>query len=219
MYVPSAFAENRLDVLHRFMREHAFATLVTNAGSVDGGPQVSHLPMLLLPSRGKLGALQLHFARPNEHWKALAEGKRSALAIFHGPHGYISPAWYASPQAVPTWNYTVVHARGTPRLLHDDTELSEHLLALVSAYESGRPDGWDVDRLPAEMFAKLRGAVVGFEMEITHLEGKWKLGQNRPRADTEGAIAGLRRAGGAESQELADWMAAALAEDHGSSQG
>ena len=212
MYVPDAFAENRIEVLHRFMREHAFAMLVTNAGDVAGGPQASHLPMLLIGSRGKFGTLQMHFARPNEHWKALADGKRSALAIFTGPHGYISPAWYASPQAVPTWNYALVHARGTPRMLRDDTELSEHLLALVSEYESPHGHGWDVDRLPAEMFAKLRGAVVGFEMEITHLEGKWKLGQNRPRADREGAIAALRRAGDADSLRLAQWMAAALAE-------
>jgi transcriptional regulator len=210
MYLPAAFAETRLDVLHAFMREHAFGTLLS-AGA--DGPVASHLPMLLLPSRGKFGTLQMHFARPNEHWKSLADGSASALAIFHGPHAYISPTWYATPQAaVPTWNYAVVHARGTPRMLRDDDALSEHLRALVAAYEGSRKGGWSTDRLPAEMFQKLRSAVVGFEMEITELQGKWKLGQNRTRADREVAIAGLRQAGDAESITIADWMAATLAD-------
>src|SRR5258705_13731433 len=135
MYLPAAFAETRLDVLHAFMREHAFGTLVTIGADGAGGPQASHLPMLLLPSRGNLGTLQMHFARPNDHWKLLADAAASALAIFHGPHSYISPAWYATPQAaVPTWNYAVVHARGTPHMLRDDDELSEDLRALGAAY-------------------------------------------------------------------------------------
>src|SRR5688572_9829340 len=108
MYVPSAFAEERLDVLHEFIATHDFAALVT--GGAEGGDLVaSHLPMLLLPTRGKLGTLQAHLARQNQQWRALADGT-PVLAIFQGPHGYISPRWYKQPVSVPTWNYAVVHA-------------------------------------------------------------------------------------------------------------
>ena len=209
MYLPSAFAEDRLDVLHDLMRRYAFATLVT-AGA-DGAPAATHLPMLLIPQRGELGSLQFHFARPNGHWEVLAAG-RPALAAFHGPHAYVSPAWYATAAAVPTWNYMVVHARGAARML-GDVELRGHLRSLAARYESARAEPWDPDRLPPETFDKLAAAVVGFEMEITSLQGKWKLGQNRTRADREGAIAGLRAAGDAASLHVADEMAATLAAD------
>src|SRR3954449_4768684 len=106
MYIPAAFAETRTSVLHDFMRGHGFVTLVTH-GTSD--LLVSHVPALLVPDRGELGTLQLHLARPNEHCRELAGGTPS-LAIFHGPHAYISPAWYTSPANVPTWNYVVVHA-------------------------------------------------------------------------------------------------------------
>ena len=209
MYVPSAFVEDRPSVLHAFMKRYDFATLVT-AGA--DGPAASHVPVLLLPDRGRLGMLQAHFARQNEHWRAFAEGAGSVLAIFHGPHGYVSPTWYATRQAVPTWNYVVVHARGTPRLLTDE-QLAEHLRALVGVYESGRPDGWDERALAAGSAQALRRAIVGTEIEITHLQGKWKLGQNRTPADRAGAIRGLRAAGDAASAELAQWMADAMDTD------
>jgi transcriptional regulator len=211
MYLPSAFAEERLDVLHEFLRRHGFGTLV--CADDQGVPQATHLPMLLLPDRGGHGCVQFHFARSNEQWKLLERGARPALAIFQGPHAYISPAWYApGPPAVPTWNYIVVHARGTPRMLPDE-ELGEHLRSLVSAYESHRPAPWGTERLPREPFEKLRSAIVGFEMEIVSLQGKWKLGQNRTRADREGAIAGLRgeAAGDEDSLSIAEAMAATLA--------
>jgi transcriptional regulator len=204
MYVPSAFAETRIDVLHDFLRRHDFATIVS-AGS--RGLIASHVPMVQLPERGEFGALQFHLAKPNEQCEDLAAGA-STLAIFQGPHGYVSPKWYANPLSVPTWNYIVVHATGTVRVLRD-AELADHLKALVSAYEP-RDGGWTTDALPAELFDKLRHAVVGFEIEIASLQGKWKLGQNRTREDREGAIAGLRSAGTHESSLLADLMAAAM---------
>jgi transcriptional regulator len=210
MYLPSWFAEERLDVLHDFVRRHGFGALT--CADDDGVPQATHLPMLLIPDRGgKFGALQFHVARPNEQGKLLERGSRPALAMFHGPHAYISAAWYTSgAPTVPTWNYLVVHARGVPRILGDE-QLAGHLRSLVSAYESPRAQPWDTDRLPPESFAKLRAAVVGFEMEITSIQGKWKLGQNRTRADREGAIAGLREAGDGQSLAIAEAMAAALA--------
>jgi transcriptional regulator len=205
MYVPSAFAEERREVLHEFVRRHAFATLVT--GGPDG-PRASHVPVVLLGDRGERGALQFHLARANDHWHDLAAGA-PALAIFQGPHGYVSPTWYANAASVPTWNYVVVHARGVPRVLAEEA-LKGHLVALVAAYESARPEGWDPSRLPVELFDRLRAAVVGFEIPIERLEGKWKLGQNRTRDDREGAIDGLRGTGDGADRALADWMAAAL---------
>ena len=203
MYVPSAFAETRIDVLHDFIRRHDFATIVTcNAR----GQTASHVPIILLPQRGRLGALQFHLARPNEQCEELAAGG-AALAIFHGPHGYISPTWYTTTQAVPTWNYVVVHASGTARVLND-AELRDHLDALVGGYE--RNDGWSTAALKPDLFEKLRSGVTGFELEISQLQGKWKLGQNRSVADRQGAIEALRRSATHEASELADLMAASL---------
>ena len=204
MYVPSAFAEERLDKLHDFIARHDFATLVT-AG--DGDVIASHLPALLLPARGRFGTLQVHLARQNEQCGALAAGVR-ALVIFQGPHGYVSPRWYANPVSVPTLNYVVVHAQGTPRRM-EEAALREHLAALVAKYEAHR-GGWSAAALPGETMEKLLHQIVGFDIEITSIQGKWKLGQNRTRDDRQGAIEGLRQAGDADSMELADWMAATL---------
>src|SRR5262245_32634971 len=113
MYIPPAFAENRLDVLHDVMRKHDFATLITNGAD---GPFASHVPMFLLPGKGRFGALQAHVAVQNPHAQQLAAAD-TVLAIFHGPHGYISPTWYATQVVVPTWNYIVVHAYGRARAL------------------------------------------------------------------------------------------------------
>ena len=206
MYVPSAFAEERLDVLHEFIATHGFATLVT--GAAGGELVASHLPVLLSPSRGeggKFGTMQTHLARQNEQCRALAAGEPT-LAIFQGPHAYISPRWYKQPISVPTWNYAVVHAQGTPRMM-TDSALREHLHALVTKYEP-RAGGWDPRALPGEAMDKLQGQIVGFDIEITGIQGKWKLGQNRTREDRQGAIVGLRRTGDAEASTLADWMAA-----------
>ena len=204
MYVPSAFAEERLDVLHGFIATHDFATLVTGAG---GEMVASHLPVLLLPARGRCGTLQVHLARQNAQWRELAAGW-PALVIFQGPHGYVSPRWYANPVSVPTWNYVVVHAQGTPRQM-EEAALREHLTALVAKYEP-REGGWDAAALPGAVMEKLLQQIVGFDIEMTSIQGKWKLGQNRTREDREGAIEGLRQTGDGEGIVLADWMAATL---------
>ena len=204
MYVPSAFAEERIEVLHEFIVTHSFATLITGGGS---GMVASHVPTLLLRSRGKLGTLQVHLARQNEQCRALAAGE-PALVIFQGPHGYVSPRWYRQPVNVPTWNYAVVHAHGTSRLM-DDGALREHLHALVAKYEP-RDGGWDLAALPGEAVDKLVKTIIGFDIEISSIQGKWKLGQNRTPEDRRGAIEGLRRSGETEALVLADWMAATL---------
>jgi transcriptional regulator len=203
MYVPAAFAEERLEVLHPFMAGHGFATLVSGAG---GALEASHVPVMLDASHGPLGTLALHLARQNGHWESIAAGAE-VLAIFSGPHAYVSPRWYANPVSVPTWNYVVAHAYGRARVMADDA-LREHLHATVTKYEGD--GGWSAASLPGEVFEKLQRQVIGFEIEITRLQGKWKLGQNRTNADRQGAIAGLRAAGGAEPNLIADLMAAAL---------
>jgi len=205
MYIPPHFAEQRLDVLYELMTSHAFATLVTRG---ENGLIASHVPVVLLPTQGEFGTLQLHLGKPNPQCDDLAAGIES-LAIFHGPHGYVSPTWYATPATVPTWNYVAVHAYGAPRVMTDDG-LRDHLDALAATYEAARANGWDSGKLPGDVFEKMRRAIVGFEILITRLEGKWKLGQNRTPADRIGAIAGLRATGAPDDAMLADWMAAAM---------
>ncbi|HEV2292317.1 MAG TPA: FMN-binding negative transcriptional regulator [Tepidisphaeraceae bacterium] len=205
MYIPVAFAEQRLDVLHDFLSSNAFATLVTHGGR---GLVATHVPVVLLPARGPFGTLQFHLAKPNSQCDHLAAGTE-ALAIFQGPHAYISPTWYANQAAVPTWNYIAVHACGTAHVMNDE-ELVLHLDALVTTYEAGRPNGWDSGKLPGDVTERLRQAIIGFEMPIARIEGKWKLGQNRTAADRAGAIEGLRSTGTPGDAAIADRMAATV---------
>lgn len=207
MYNPSVFSETRLDVLHDFIHKHSFATLISAAST---GPVASHIPILLLPTRGQYGTLQFHLARPNEHCQHLIAAAPT-LAIFHGPHGYISPAWYESTQAVPTWNYVVVHAHGTPRAL-TDAHLRDHLRALASAYEAAGSPSWSIDHLSPQFLEKQQRGIQGFEMEISKIEGKWKLGQNRSPADRNGAINKLRETEDPDNLRLATWMTSTLPE-------
>jgi transcriptional regulator len=208
MYVPSLFAEPRVEVLHDFIARNGFGVLVSVGG--DAELTASHVPMLLDSSTGPHGTLAMHLARQNEQCRSLteaAEAGREVLAIFQGPHAYVSPRWYQNPVNVPTWNYVVVHAYGSPRVMDDD-RLAAHLRALVAKYEGA--SGWNVDSLPSEVVAKLQQQIVGFEIGITRLQGKWKLGQNRTSADRAGAIAGLHATGDAEAAVVAALMAMTL---------
>jgi transcriptional regulator len=148
---------------------------------VSSGPaglHVSHLPFL--PERDARGRVRLlaHVARANEQWKALADAEQ-VVAIFQGPHAYVSPTWYASHPSVPTWNYAVVHAHGRARLM-DEPQLHDLLLRLSSAYEAGNTPPWKMSALPADYTQSMLNAVVGFEIEVERLEAKFKLSQNRP---------------------------------------
>ena len=205
MYIPPHFAETRLDVLHDFILKHPFATLVS---TTPNGPVASHIPVILHPTAGPHGALHFHLARPNEHCQHLASGAPT-LAIFHGPHGYISPTWYESRAAVPTWNYVVVHAHGTPGAL-SEAHLRDHLRALTRIFEGADRDSWDIDRLPPDFLDKHQRAIQGFEMPIAKIEGKWKLGQNRSPADRQGAINKLRESEDADAIRLAAWMTSTM---------
>lgn len=201
MYVPAQFAETRLEVLHALMKAHPFATFVTNAG---GEILVDHLPLLLDPSAGELGTLRGHVARANPLWQRLASGG-DGIAVFQGPQTYISPSWYPSKhvdgKAVPTWNYVVVHASGCPRVIDDEAWLLRLVTELSDTHEAGQEVPWKVSDAPADFTERLLRAIVGIEMPITRIVGKWKVSQNRPAGDRLGVAAGLRSR--ADDQSLA----------------
>jgi transcriptional regulator len=198
MYVPQAFRIDDRDALRAFMRQYSFATLVTGGRE----PFATHLPLLLDESRGVHGTLIGHFARPNPHWQ-LDHDECGSVAIFHGPHAYISPSWYRSgAPAVPTWNYAAVHASGRLSVIQDSAYIAELLKRMVQVYEAGMSQPWK-NPLAPQANEKLIASVVAFEMPIERLEGKFKLGQNRKHEDRVGAIEGLEAAGDAESLALA----------------
>jgi transcriptional regulator len=201
MYIPGAFAVEDRTVLYDFLDRFGFATLVS---VVDGAPFATHLPMLLDREGGRLLG---HVARANPHWHGL-DGEREALVIFHGPHAYVSPTWYAAALAVPTWNYAAVHVYGRPRPVTDAEQTEAILRRMVSKYEGGRERPWGYD-LPEDYRRKMVQAVVGIEMPIGRIEGKFKLNQNRPAEDRRNVVEQLR-AGDAEERALAEFMAAAL---------
>ena len=198
MYNPRHFQVSEIAPMHALIRAHNFGILVTQH---DGAPFATHLPFMLDAGRGPRGTLVAHLARPNPQWHDLAAGQE-ALAIFQGPHAYISPAWYATAPSVPTWNYAIVHAYGTPRIVSDPAELHAMLARLVDTHEAGFAQPWRMD-LPADYMERMLRGIVGFELEITRLEGKAKLSQNRSAADRAGVVAAL--------SPSADPLAAAVA--------
>jgi transcriptional regulator len=202
MYIPAAFREQRTDVLHAIIRDNSFAILVSR---LNGELFATHMPFLLDASRGTHGTLRGHMARANPHWQAFSTDAES-LVIFQGPHAYISPGWYVSEQAVPTWNYTAVHAYGVSSILDDSEEVRALLESTISTYERGLSERWSIDRVPAEYVANMMRGIVAFEIPIARLEGKRKLGQNRPAADILGAVAGLRASRGISAVAVAEEM-------------
>lgn len=207
MYVPSHFNLDDLAAKQALIESHPFGTLIV---TLEGRLEATHVPFLLDRSAGLLGRLRAHVARANPVWRAF-DGKTEALAIFIGVEGYISPDWYESPQQVPTWNYVAVHAYGAPKAL-DDEEAVRLLDALSARHESAllpKPP-WTSAKLDPDYFARLRRAIVAFEIEPTRLEGKAKLSQNKTAADIAGAAAALEAQGDERSRALAGQMRAAL---------
>lgn len=206
MYLPAHFAESRPEVLHALMREHPFATLVTQGAD---GLTADHLPLHLAPEIGVFGALQGHVARANPLWQAAAGSE--VLAIFNGPQAYVTPSWYATKRehgkAVPTWNYVVVHARGRLRAIDDAVWLSQQLEALVARHEEGFAEPWRIGEAPPDYIDKMLTAIVGIEIVITSLAGKWKTSQNQPAANRAGVVAGLRGQGTDDALAMADLVA------------
>jgi len=194
MYIPDHFREDRPEVLRDAVRHIGFATLVTE------GLEANHLPMLL-----EGNVLRGHVARANPVWK---KGDGDALAVFLGPHAYISPNWYPSKaetgKAVPTWNYIAVHARGRMRWIDDAEWLRAHGGELSATHEAGRDVPWMISDAPAGYIDSMLRGIVGFELSIQMLEGKWKLSQNRDEADRAGTREGLRRDGREDVARLMD---------------
>jgi len=190
MYVPEAFAESRLGVLHEAINACGLAIFVTVEGNA---PCATHVPMLLEPSEGDFGTLHFHLARANPQWQNATPGA-PALAIFPGPDGYVSPSWYPSKaengRVVPTWNYVTVQAEGVPEFYEDRDRLHALVTLLTNRHEAGRVAPWQVVDAPtAYIEAQLKG-IVGVTLKITRLQGKWKLGQNRNAGDRAGLLAG-----------------------------
>jgi len=219
MYNPTHFQEPRIPVLHGLMRAYPFATLVTLTAD---GLAANHLPLVIDAEPGPLGTLRGHVARANPVWRTqLPEAE--ALAIFQGPHGYISPSLYPSKaehgKVVPTWNYTAVHAAGPLRVIDDAawlrafvtrlTEIHEAALHEAAAHAAGRPAPWQVSDAPEAFIEQMLKAIVGIEIPIARLEGKRKQSQNRPPADRAGVVAGLSREPDPARHALADAVAEA----------
>lgn len=196
LYRPTHFRIDDDGTLFEFIARHAFGTLVC-AGA--DGVHVSHIPFL--PRRDADGSVRLlgHVARANPQWQAL-QSATHVLAIFQGPHAYVSPSWYANHPSVPTWNYSVVHAHGAVHPM-DDAGLRDLLDELSRTYEGDRPDAWRMDSLPEDFIAKMLRAIVGFEMKVERLEGKFKLSQNRPE-EIGRVVAALESGGEGDVAEM-----------------
>ncbi|HXE29532.1 MAG TPA: FMN-binding negative transcriptional regulator [Stellaceae bacterium] len=196
MYVPQHFEESRVPVLHRTMREIGFATLVTIG---TDGLIASHVPLLLDPEPTPFGTLSGHLARANSQWTGAASDVE-ALAIFLGPHAYVSPSWYPtkaeSGKVVPTWNYVAIHAYGKLRLIDDPDWKLAHVAKLTHSHESQQAKPWAVSDAPPDFIRGMVNAIIGFELPIARLEGKWKMSQNRPTADQAGVVEALGRQSG-----------------------
>jgi transcriptional regulator len=201
MYIPAHFAETDPGKLAGVIGDHNFGTLIS-AGS--RGLFATHLPFVPDPARPR-ELLHAHMARANPHWRGLAEGGE-ALAIFQGPHAYVSAAWYATRPKVPTWNYIAVHVYGRVRLRAEPQEILETLALTVRHQEAGRTQPWRMEDQPEAFLAGMAKGVVALELAIDRVEGKFKLSQNVGRADQEGAIGGLEREGDALSLATAEAM-------------
>jgi transcriptional regulator len=189
MYIPEAFKEDRIDVLHDAIRRAGLATLVSLTAD---GLIASHIPLLLDPEPAPYETLHGHLARPNLQARG-AVG--DALAIFLGPASYITPSWYPSKRetgkVVPTWNYVAIHAHGTLEFIDDSDHTRSHVTELTRRFEHDRPVPWAPSDAPEDFIASMVRRIIGFRLTITRLEGKWKMSQNRPLEDRVGTANGL----------------------------
>jgi transcriptional regulator len=206
MYTPISFVENDLSILHSCIEENSFATLVTTDSE---GPAVSHLPLLLDRKAGPNGTLIGHMAKANPQWREITNG--DALAIFHGPHAYISPGWLKEQNVVPTWNYVAVHATGKVQLVEETSELLDIVRRYVNVYEASMLEPWQLESADPEFIEKLLDAIVGFTIEITSIEGKWKLNQNHSAERRQKIIDGLQSRPDEDAASIATLMQATLA--------
>jgi len=210
MYQPPAFREDRIEVQHALIRAHPLGLLIT-AG--PGGLMANYIPFLVDAEGPERGTLRAHFSRANPHWHELA-AVAQCLVVFQGPHDYVTPSWYATKQetgkVVPTWNYVTVHAWGRPRVVEDAVWLRRQIGDLTGQQERSFPVPWLVEDAPADYVTAQVKGIVGIEIPIDRIEGKWKVSQNRPAADRAGVVAGFRERG-----EAGEPMASLVAERGG----
>lgn len=200
MYIPPHFAETDVPRLHQFIECNSFGVLVS---SLDGFPFATHLPFLLERDSNRLGTIVGHMARSNPQWNNLNE--QSALAIFSGPHAYISPTWYEALNVVPTWNYIAVHAYGKVQLINEADPLREIVARTVEYYERSMPTPWTFPD-SANFIDRLLAQIVGFRIVIERLEGKWKLNQNHPAERRVKVIHALNQQGDENATAIAKRM-------------
>jgi transcriptional regulator len=209
MYQPPHFREDRLDVQHALMRAHPLGLLIS-AG--PGGLMANPVPFMLHTADSERGTLACHVSRANPHWRELGAVEES-LVVFQGPQEYITPSWYEtkreSGKVVPTWNYATVHVWGKPRVIEDTEWLRKNVEALTRTHEGARPLPWDVNDAPPEFVAAQLRGIVGIEIPIARIEGKWKVSQNRTEKDRTGVVDGLRAQGDA-SESMAQLVAERL---------
>jgi transcriptional regulator len=208
MYLPAHFDEKRLDVLHGFVRSQPFGLLITEGAD---GPIANGVPFLLdADPAGGPGTLRAHVARANPVWRDAAVSGR-ALVVFQGPQAYVSPAWYPSKaehgKVVPTWNYIMVQARGMLRAIDDPEWLCAFVTRLTERHEAPRSQPWAVSDAPADYIQTMLRAIVGIEIQLTSLTGKWKVTQNRASADRDGVVRGLEALDDENARALARQVA------------
>ena len=205
MYIPPHFEQADIEVMHELIRNRPFATLVTLGSD---GINANHIPLHLVPEPKPFGVLRGHVARSNPIWRDLASDV-DTLAIFHGPDAYISPSWYATKQetgkVVPTWNYAVVHAYGSLRIIDDASWVRSQMEDLTTYHEAAFPVPWALSDAPGDFTKKLIETVIGIEMVITRLSGKWKVSQNQPSV-----IQGLNASGQSEAISMASLVNAGV---------
>jgi transcriptional regulator len=210
IYNPPHFRVAQPELLHRMIARYPLATLITSGGNEMA---VSYLPLLYFPREAGAGVLQGHMARANSQWQSYSAGS-PALALFNGPQHYITPNWYMSKaehgKVVPTWNYVAVHAHGTLTFKDDPEWILANVQALTNSQEQASANPWRVSDAPPEFIQQQLRAIVGVELSIAKLEGKWKVSQNRSREDREGVIAGLHSLESSAAEEIADLVAETL---------
>ena len=193
LYAPNSDVVEDRRLLHAFMDEHRFVELITSSPTL----RITHLPVLLDRTAGAYGRILGHISRKNPQTQAL-DGRQVAVAVFRGPHGYISPTWFDKTDAVPTWNYAVVHASGRPRAITERAALHQMLGRLIDSFETYQPAGYDYSKLSESYVSALMENLVGFEIPLESLEGRFKLGQSWSDKDKERVLERLRQAAGHE---------------------
>ena len=205
MYLPESFKIVDEPEIEAFLQRYDFATIVSPT------LMATHVPVVVRRAGSGLVVLG-HVARANSHWKSM-DGTVESLAIFHGPHGYVSPTWYANSPAVPTWNYAVVHVYGRPLAREEPAFIEDVLGDLLKRYEGSGPDAWRMEELPLDYRTRQLSRIVGFEMSVVRLEAKFKLGQNRAAVDRIRTIEELERKDSLEASNLAEFMRSHLKDD------